>query len=78
MLPGTLKRHPVAFYASHRRDRRGGIEPYRFCYLFRYALPLADEAAELRLPEEPRVRLFALTVARGGPGAAEAASTLYD
>ncbi len=75
--PGRIKRQTVVFYASHRHDRRGADEPYRFCYLFRYALPLPPGARELRLPEEPRVRLFALTAARGGPGSAEAAAPLY-
>jgi alpha-mannosidase len=78
ILPGTLKRHPVAFYATHRHNRQGADEPYRFCYLFRYALELSPGARELTLPDEPRVRLFALTLARGGPGAAAPTVPLYD
>jgi alpha-mannosidase len=78
ILPGRIKRHPVAFYASHGHDRRGADEPYRFCYLFRYSLPLTSGARELRLPDEPRIRLFAMAVARGGPGETQPAASLYD
>ena len=77
-LPGRLKRHAVAFYASHGHDAEGADEPYDFRYLFRYWLPLPPGARELRLPAEPRVRIFALAVARGGPGAVEPAAPLYD
>ncbi len=78
VLPGRLKRHPLAFYASHGHDRDGADEPYEFRYLFRYSLPLPPGAGELRLPDEPRIRVFALAVAKGGPGAAEPAAPLYD
>jgi alpha-mannosidase len=76
--PGRLKRHQVAFYASHGHDAEGADEPYEFRYLFRYALPLAAGARQLRLPDEPRIRLFAMAVAGGGPGAATPATALYD
>ena len=68
----------MAFYASHGHDAQGADEPYEFCYLFRYALPLPAGAGTLRLPDEPRIRLFALAVASGGPGAATPVAPLYD
>ncbi len=77
-VAGRLKRPAVAFYASHGHDAQGADEPYEFCYLFRYSLPLPPGARELRLPREPGIRLFAMAVACGGPGAAEPAATLYD
>ncbi|MFQ5350639.1 MAG: glycoside hydrolase family 38 C-terminal domain-containing protein, partial [Thermoanaerobaculia bacterium] len=76
--PGQLKRHRVAFYASHGHDGQGADEPYAFRYLFRYALPLTASCRVLRLPDEPRIRLFAMAVASGGPGAAVPATLLYD
>ncbi len=77
-MPGTLKRDAVAFYASHRHDASGADEPYVFCYLFRYRLALPAGAASLVLPDQPRIRLFAALVARGGPGDAQPAVALYD
>jgi alpha-mannosidase len=77
IVPARLKRHAVAFYAGHGHDAKGADEPYEFCYLFRYSLPLPPGARELRLPREPRIRVFAMAVARGGPGAAEPAGPLY-
>ncbi|MCL7418778.1 MAG: hypothetical protein M8354_13205, partial [Halalkalicoccus sp.] len=44
----------------------GADEPYRLCYLFANRLDLPTGAAALRLPDDPAVRLFALTVAAGG------------
>jgi alpha-mannosidase len=78
LRPGRIKRHQVAFYASHGHGPRGEDEPYEFRYLFRYSLPLAAGSRELRLPDEPRVRLFAMAVASGGPGAVTPASPIYD
>ena len=50
LLPGTIKRDPIAWYADHWRLANGKNDPYRFCYVFRYALdvparcPNADPA----------------------------------
>ena len=77
-LPGAIKRHAVAFYASHGHDAEGADEPYEFRYLFRYSLPLPPGAGQLLLPDEPRVRLFAMAVASGGPGAARPAAPVFD
>ncbi len=77
ILPGTLKRDAVAYYASHRHDAAGADQPYVFCYLFRYRLALPAGAASLTLPDEPRIRLFAALAERGGPDARPAAP-LYD
>jgi alpha-mannosidase len=78
LRPGFIKRHPVAFYASHGHDAAGKDEPYEFRYLFRYALRLTAGDRLLRLPDEPRIRVFAMAVASGGPGAATTMAPLYD
>ena len=78
ILPGRIRRHEVAFYASHGHDARGADEPYAFRYLFRYSLPLATGARRLQLPDEPRIRLFAMAVASGGPGTVYPVAPIYD
>ena len=61
---GYLVRTPVAWIATHRHDRRVRDQAYRFCYLFRYSVPLTPGAGLFRLPDDPNVKVFAATVAR--------------
>lgn len=62
IVPGYVKRDPVAWYADHRRLGDGGNDAYRFCYLFRYALPLPEGARTLVLPADRRIRILAATI----------------
>ena len=75
--PAFLKRDIIAWVATHRHGREGEDEPYRFCYLFRYALALPSGAAELTLPRASWLRIFAvLAVAEEYPPVV--AEPLYD
>ncbi len=75
--PGFLRRDPIAWLGTHRHDARGRDEPYVFCYLFRYRIDLPPETLSIRLPRNPRIRILAMTAARGDE-AAEPARLLYD
>ena len=78
--PGTgfLEQDPIAWLATHRHGRGIGDQPYVFCYLFRYALNLPPGARALELPSEPRIRIFALSLADQEIDHAVPVSELYD
>jgi alpha-mannosidase len=67
ITPGFLKPAPIAWYASHRHDRSGNNEAYRYSYLFGQEIGLAPGTTSITLPDDPRIRILALTVARAGP-----------
>lgn len=75
-VPGRVVRTPIAWVGTHRHDRRQGDLPYEFCYLFRYRIELPPGATRLRLPREPRIKLFAATLVENG-SRAEAAQDLF-
>jgi alpha-mannosidase len=59
--PGFVKPAPVAWFATHRHDAAGTDDPYAYAYMFAYELDLAAPARVLRLPDNRRIRLFAVT-----------------
>jgi alpha-mannosidase len=75
--PPLLERHPLAWVGGHRHDRRLRDEPYTPCYLFRSVLRIPAGTTTLRLPHEPRLRLFAAAAVAGSGLGVEAVSELY-
>ncbi|SFS07299.1 alpha-mannosidase [Granulicella pectinivorans] len=60
---GYIKPANVAWYASHFHTPQGLNQPYRFSYLFAYAIDLPENAHTLTLPNDSRIKIFALSVA---------------
>ncbi len=58
---GFVKAAPVAWFARHRHAADGRDEPYAYAYAFAYSIPLPGRARALRLPDDPRVRVLAVT-----------------
>ncbi len=77
IVPGYIKPAPVAWFASHRHDAAGADLPYAYAYLYAYSIPLTSDAGALTLPDDPHIKLLALTAARDAPELAPAAP-LYD
>jgi alpha-mannosidase len=77
ITPGYIKRAPVAWFASHRHTADGKNEAYAYSYLFAYALDLPANAKTLTLPNNEKIRVFAVTVSDEG-AAATPAQPLYD
>jgi len=75
---GFIKRDTIAWFCSHRHHPTLGNEAYQFSYLFKYALDRPTGARKLHLPDEPCIKLFALTVAQNDNDAVRAAAPLYD
>jgi alpha-mannosidase len=62
LVPGYIKRAPVAWFASHRHAADGMNEPYAYAYLFAYAIDLPAGARTITLPDDERIRVMAVTV----------------
>ena len=77
IVPGFIKRTPVAWFASHRHSSDGANEPYAYSYLFGYSLEIPRGAKTLVLPNNERIRILAITVANE-VGEVRPAQPLYD
>ena len=78
LVPGFVKRASVAWFCSHRHHPTGGNEFYQYSYLFKYGFNLPDGATSLTLPDNEKVRVFAMTVAKGTHDDVSAARPLFD
>ena len=77
LQPAYLKRADLAWYASHHHDAAGKNIAYAYSYLFAYGMDLPAGATTLRLPNNPRIRIFAVSVAKEN-APVPAAQPLYD
>jgi alpha-mannosidase len=73
--PAFLKRDEIAWIATHRHDPDGN-EAYVSAYVFKYAIDLPAGVHEIRLPNDNRLRIFAVT-ATGESLATTPATPLY-
>jgi len=78
LKPGFIKRDPIAWFCTHRHHPKRGNEAYQFSYLFKYGFDMSPGTRELRLPENERIRILAVTVAKNQNDAVRAAAPLYD
>ncbi|MBV9848336.1 MAG: alpha-mannosidase [Armatimonadetes bacterium] len=60
--PGYVKRANIAWVGSHRHGTDGD-QAYLFCYLFKYRLDLPPGATAVTLPNDPDIRVMAMTAA---------------
>ncbi|HEY6349917.1 MAG TPA: glycoside hydrolase family 38 C-terminal domain-containing protein [Candidatus Angelobacter sp.] len=77
ITPGFIKRADVAWFASHLHSADGTFDPYAYSYLFAYPIEISPHATTLTLPDNPRIRILAITVAEES-GQIEPAGALYD
>ncbi len=77
ITPGFIKRADIAWYASHRHGADGSNEAYAYSYLFAFPLDLPPGAKTLTLPNNDKIRVLAITVAKDHANA-QAAQPLYD
>ncbi|MCB9852096.1 MAG: alpha-mannosidase [Phycisphaerales bacterium] len=75
---GYIKRDEIAWFATHRHHPEHGNEAYQFSYLFKYGFDLPDGAQAITLPDDPKIRVFAVTVAKNDNDAVTPAAPLYD
>ncbi len=69
---------PIAWFTGHvHQGYPSANEAYRYGYIFKYELEIPEGVRTLRLPQNGRIKIFAMTVA--GPGEeARPLEPLYD
>jgi alpha-mannosidase len=73
--PAFVKRDEIAWIGTHRHDPAGD-EPYVSSYVFAYAFDLPSGVKDIRLPNDARVRILAIT-ATNDPARVSPAGALY-
>jgi len=61
--PGYIKRADLAWYASHHHNAAGENVPYRYSYLFAYSIDLPAGAKAIKLPDNDKIRIMAISLA---------------
>ena len=74
---GYIKRDNLAWFCSHRHDVSGKNKAYQFSYIFEYEFELPAGTTTLVLPDDPSIKVFAVSVAAGFTGVRNACD-LYD
>ena len=77
LKPGYIKRADLAWFSDHHHDSRGENVPYSYSYLFAYTISLPPGARSLKLPNNDRIRLFAISAVEENPLVVPA-QPLYD
>lgn len=78
LVPGYVKPATVAWFSSHTHLPKTGDEYYHYSYLFKYALDIPQGATALKLPDNPSIKIFAVTVASNTHDQVTPAHALYD
>jgi alpha-mannosidase len=74
---GYVKPASLAWYASHHHTADGLNQPYQYSYLFAYSIPLPPGMRALTLPDNDKIRIFAISVAEENPELTQT-QPLYD
>jgi alpha-mannosidase len=61
--PGYIKRADLAWYCSHHHNAAGENVPYAYSYLFAYSIDLPAGAKTIKLPDNDKIRIMAISVA---------------
>lgn len=62
LLSAYIKTDPVAFTATHLHDKDGNNGAYNFGNIFRYSVGLPRNVKTLKLPDDPSIKVFAITL----------------
>jgi alpha-mannosidase len=77
LKPGYIKRADLAWFCTHHHNAAGENITYSYSYLFGYSLDLPEGAKTIRLPNNDKIRILAISVANENPEAMPA-QPLYD
>ena len=77
LKPGYVKKSEVAWYASHNHSAKGNSF-YDYSYLYKYGIEIPDGATQVVLPNNPRIKVLAMSVAKSGHDDLVAAQPLSD
>ncbi len=76
--PPYWKNVSIAWIGTHLHEKDGAFDPYSYCYLFMYAIPISKSPSTLTLPKDERIKLFALTAADNANALTVPAQPLFD
>ena len=74
---GYIKRADLTWYCDHHHDAEGRNATYAYAYLFGYAVDLPPGAKSIKLPQNEKIRILAISVADENPQL-RPAQPLYD
>ncbi len=60
---GYIKRADLAWYCSHHHNAAGENVPYAYSYLFAYSIDLPSGIKTIKLPDNDKIRIMAISVA---------------
>jgi len=72
-----IKRAPLGWYCDHHHDADGKNATYAYSYLFGYAIDAPAGTKSIKLPQNDKIRILAISVAEENPVALPA-QPLYD
>ena len=64
---GYVKPAGLAWFASHHHTAAGLNEPYQYSYLFAYSIAVDGKTRTLKLPDNDKIRVLAVSVAEENP-----------
>ncbi len=67
LRPGFIKRADLAWYCDHHHDASGSNVGYRYSYIFGYSIDIPSGAKTLTLPNNDKIRIFAVSLANENP-----------
>ncbi|MBV8895658.1 MAG: alpha-mannosidase [Acidobacteriaceae bacterium] len=65
--PGYIKRANLAWYCSFHHNSSGDNIPYQYSYLFAYAIDSPAGAKTIKLPDNEKIRVLAISAAEAKP-----------
>jgi alpha-mannosidase len=77
LKPAYIKRADLAWYCTHHHNAAGGNVAYAYSYLFGYGIDLPLGTRTIKLPDNNKVRILAISVANENPEV-KPAQPLYD
>ncbi len=75
---GFIKRDALGWFCSHRHLPDGTDGIYQYSYLFKYRLNIGNDSKSLTLPDNPRIRVVAVSVAQDDNDSTLPVQPLYD
>jgi len=74
---GFIKRDEVAWFSAHLHNDTANI-PYRYGYIFKYALAVTPATESVQLPDDPSIKVFSMTLANNPYDDIKPLQPLYD
>ena len=78
LAPGYVKDGEVAWFLSHQHSPKNGDEFYQYSYLFKYAFDIPAGAKTITLPNDARVKVFAVTAQKADSAPTASVTPLHD